>query len=141
MFMESFDCGSFLYAYKISLIVIWRCTMFKKSIKTMCVHFYWFYSLLMVGWDENATKVTNVTSKNKLMVASYCDFTIFLASTNLIVHVIFVVTTTCLATILFLLLLSNPPFQTFKYTYPWKLANDENSNIPQRSINIFINLI
>jgi hypothetical protein len=24
MFMESFDCGSFLYACKISLIVIWQ---------------------------------------------------------------------------------------------------------------------
>jgi hypothetical protein len=37
----------------------------------------------MVRWDENATKATNVTSKDRSMVVSYCGFIIFLASTTL----------------------------------------------------------
>jgi hypothetical protein len=72
----------------------------------------------MVGWDENVTKATNVVVKDRLVVASYWDFTIFLASMALIVRAIFVVATTPLATISLLLLLSNPPFQTLKHPYP-----------------------
>jgi hypothetical protein len=74
--------------------------------------------LLMVGWDENVAKITNVTSRNRLMVVLYCDFTTFLASMIPIVCVISVVTIAPLATILLLLLLSNPYFHTFKHTYP-----------------------
>jgi hypothetical protein len=72
----------------------------------------------MVGWDENATKATNVASRDRLMVASYFDFTIFYASLALILHVISIVTKTPFATISLLFLLSNPPSQTLKHTYP-----------------------
>jgi hypothetical protein len=72
----------------------------------------------MVGWDKNATKDTNNASKNKLMIASYCDFTIFLASLALNVCVMYVVVTNFFATISLLLLLSNPSSQTLKLTYP-----------------------
>jgi hypothetical protein len=41
----------------------------------------------MVGWDENATKATNVAGMNKLMVASYYNFTIFPASMALTCYV------------------------------------------------------
>jgi hypothetical protein len=34
----------------------------------------------MVGWDKNARKATNATSRDKLLVVSYYDFTIFFAS-------------------------------------------------------------
>ncbi len=72
----------------------------------------------MVGWDENVTKATNVVGKDRLVVASYCSFTIFLASMALTVRAICVVATTPLATISLLLLLSNPPSQTLKHNYP-----------------------
>jgi hypothetical protein len=73
----------------------------------------------MVRWDKNATKATNVVvSKDRLMVVSYCNFIIFLVSTALTICVIFVVTIAHLATISLLLLLSNPPSQTLKHTYP-----------------------
>jgi hypothetical protein len=85
--------------------------------------FYW------LGWDENATKATNVASKNRLVIVSYCGFTIFPTSIALTVHAIFVVATTLHATISLLLVLSTPRSQTLKHIYPWKFANDENSNI------------
>jgi hypothetical protein len=69
----------------------------------------------MVGWDENTKKTTN---RNRLMVASYYGFTIFLASMALTIHFISIVTKTPLATISLLLLFSNPPSQTLKHTYP-----------------------
>ncbi len=83
----------------------------------MHVYFYWFYSLPTVGWEENATKVTNVASKDRLMVASYCYFTIFPTWMILNVYAISIVAIAPLATISLLLLLSNFPFQTFKHTY------------------------
>jgi hypothetical protein len=51
--------------------------MFKKSIKTMQANIYWFYSLAVIEWDKNATKATNVASRDRLVVASYYSFTIF----------------------------------------------------------------
>ncbi len=36
----------------------------------MHAYFHWFYSLPMVRWDENATKATNVASKDRSMVPS-----------------------------------------------------------------------
>jgi len=36
----------------------------------MQAFFLKFYSLPMVRWDKNATKATNVASKDKLVVAS-----------------------------------------------------------------------
>jgi len=63
----------------------------------------------MVGWDKKSRKATNVASKDRLMVASYYDFTIFFASMALNVHVISIVATTPIATISLLLLFSNPP--------------------------------
>jgi len=48
----------------------------------------------MVGWDENATKATNATSRDRLVVASYFGFTIFPTSMALIVCVIMYVVAT-----------------------------------------------
>jgi len=83
----------------------------------------------MIGWDKNATKVTNVASRDRLMVASYEGFTIVPPSMVIIVCVMFVVAVTPVATISLLLLLSNLPSQSLKHTYLQKLANNENSNI------------
>jgi hypothetical protein len=66
----------------------------------------------MVGWDKNATKATNATSRDRLMVASYYNFTIFPTLMALIVRVKFVEAAILLITISLLLLLSNPPSQT-----------------------------
>ncbi len=70
-------------------------TMFKNPLGQCKL----IYSLPMVGSDKNAAKATNVTSKDRLMVASYCNFTIFPTSTTLIVHVMCVVVVAPLATI------------------------------------------
>jgi hypothetical protein len=64
----------------------------------------------MVGWDKNATKATNATSRDRLMVVSYYNFIVFPTSMALIISVIVVVATT-LITISLLLLLSDPPSQ------------------------------
>jgi hypothetical protein len=53
----------------------------------------------MVGWDKNVAKAKNVPSNDRLVVASYCNFTIFLTSTTLIIHVMCVVVVAPLATI------------------------------------------
>jgi hypothetical protein len=63
----------------------------------------------MVGWDKNARKATTVASRDRLMVVSYYDFTIFFASMALTVHVISIVAIAPIATISLLLLFSNPP--------------------------------
>jgi len=63
----------------------------------------------MVGWDENAIKVTNVANRDRLMVTSYLDFTIFFTSMALTLNVISIVARIPLTTISLLLLLSNPP--------------------------------
>jgi hypothetical protein len=63
----------------------------------------------MVGRDKNATKATNATSRDKLTIASYCGFTIFPLSMVLTICVMFVVSTTPLASLFLLLLLSNAP--------------------------------
>jgi hypothetical protein len=72
----------------------------------------------MVGWDENKTKATNVANIDRLVIGSYYGFNIFLASTTLIVHVLSIVATTPLVNISLPLLLSNPPSQILKHTYP-----------------------
>jgi hypothetical protein len=75
----------------------------------------------MVGWDKNATEATNATSRDRLMVASHYNFTIFPTLMALIVCVIFVEVATPLITISLLLLLSNPPSQTLNTLIPKNL--------------------
>jgi Fe2+ transport system protein B len=83
------------------------------------MHAYFYIESIHLWLDRTRTqqKATNTTSIDRLVVASYCGFTIFLTSMALIVHAISIVATTPLATISLLLLLSNRPSQTLKHTY------------------------